>query len=223
MRIPRTQGPEPDQSATGLHREAWSAASATFRPSSVVLCGAVLLAIAPAAHLAFPDLDTPLWTLWGLALTVTGVGLALCGLRPWLTGLAILVGALFTAQGICLGLILAGLDTVAIAYNALAAPKLASVALLGLASGAQLRRCRRAWLVAAGLAGCLKIGLREVLDWSGPWQDSVDLTVTVLLAASLAIMASGLRSHETSWARRKVAQSAARFEDFNRSPSDPPS
>lgn len=158
------------------------------------------------------------WWLWDGGLVVAGLGLVLCAAQAWASPMVAVVGSVFIVQAIALAGAMVGSPMMARAYQLLAVPKVATVGLLAITEWGLHGRHRCVWLLVAGVVGTIKISWRTfAADHTTPVL--VDIAVTQLLAAALIVLALGMRRRESEWAVRRLADSSASFEDFNRLPT----
>jgi hypothetical protein len=174
------------------------------QPSSLVIAGAVAMAIAPLLARA-PGMGSWSWHLWAASLALVGLGLLLAGTRRWFTVLAAVAGGAFLLQLAMYLASLAGLPLAAWLYTVLAVPKVLLLMVLALAARRQVARWRRQLLlVTAALAAARTLG-RELGGVPASWSAWLDPLVTALLAGALVAFAVGLRHREGEEARRRLA------------------
>jgi hypothetical protein len=173
-----------------------------LRPSSLVLAGAVAMAIAPVLARA-PGVGAWSWHAWAVSLGLVGLGLLLTGTRRWSTWTAAVVGGVFLLQLAMYLASLAGIPRAAWLYTVLAVPKALLLVVLALAARRQVARWRRQLLLAtAALAATRTLG-RELGAVPTGWSAWLDPLVTALLAGALMAFAVGLRHRESEEARRR--------------------
>lgn len=199
---------------TSRNTNAWREVRGGVRPSLVLMIGAVVLLAGPTLARALPDTMIP-WYVWIGGLVVTGLALVGCLPRPWASFMVSLTGLLFLAQAVSLAVALAGIAEAARAYQMLAMPKLASLGALAYTERHQHGRPRLIWLATAGAVGLARIGARTALG-EFPYQAFLDLAAAALVSVALWFFARGLHRREDQWARRRLAEVSASFEDFNR-------
>lgn len=199
---------------------AWTTARHGPRPSTILAVGALLSALAPILLLL--GREQPAWACWLGSLLLIGGGLALSGLRPWLSFYALVPAALYLGQGLGLALAMAAdLAAGALAHQWLALPKLLALAMLGFFTARQIERRRRRWLAAAAALGALKSLLRDLGSLPDQAAAALDPALGLLLAWALLLTAGGLRAQETAWAVRLRRQTQAALDDFNPPPLPP--
>ncbi len=174
-----------------------------LRPSSLVMAGAVAMAIAPLLVRA-PGMGPWSWHLWAASLGLVGVGLLLAGTRRWLTVTAAVAGGAFLLQLAMYLASLAGLALAAWLYMVLAVPKALLLGVLALAARRQVAPWRRRLLLAAAALAAARTLGRELGALPSGWSAWLDPLVTILLAAALVGFAVGLRNRESEEARRRL-------------------
>lgn len=192
----------------------WGDLRAGLRPSTVLAVGAVLMAVGPVLE-RLPSPDLIPWYTWALGMALAGIGLLMCTPHAWASALVSVAGVLLLIHAGTLGTVLLGLAAVATAYRLLAIPKLVILGLLAYTERHQHGRQRRAWLAAAGSLGLAKIVWRTLAP-DAPWHGAADVLVNLVVAVSLWVFARGLRRREDTWARRRLAEVSASFQDFDR-------
>ncbi|MEZ4386642.1 MAG: hypothetical protein R3D98_03535 [Candidatus Krumholzibacteriia bacterium] len=192
---------------------AWGEVKAGLRPSTVVATGALAMALGPVLDRIVAG-GMLSWDAWLAGLLLVGIGLVMCTPHAWASPMVTLAGLVFMAQAATLAVALLGVATAARGYQMLAVPKVLALGLLAVTERRQHGRHRQRWLVAAGLLAAVKIVWR-VLDPDLPWLDAADLVVNLTVATALWIFARGLRRREDEWARRRLAEVSASFEDFD--------
>lgn len=195
---------------------AWAEVRAGLRPSVVLAAGAILMALGPILQ-RLPALDMLPWCAWAGGLILVGTGLVMCTPRGWASAMVSVAGVLFLAHAVALVAALLGLAVAAWAYQMLAIPKLVVVGALAITERQQHGRHRQVWLLAASGLGVAKIAARLAFP-DAAWHDAADVLVNLVVAAALWIFAQGLRRREDEWARRRLAEISASFEDFDRGP-----
>lgn len=199
---------------------AWGEVRAGIRPSTVLAVGAILMAIGPVLDRS-PSLDLMPWYVWATGMALAGIGLLMCTPHAWASALVSVAGLLLLLHSGALAAVLMGLAAVATAYRVLAIPKLVVLGLLAHTERHHHGRQRQLWLAAAGTLGLAKIVARTLAP-EAPWHDVADMLINLLVATALWMFARGLRRREDSWARRRLAEVSASFQDFDRR-SDHPS
>jgi hypothetical protein len=199
--------------------QTWGYLNAGPRPSTLLAGGAVVAALGPIA-LAL-QFATFAWVCWAIGLLLTGVGLLLSGLRPWLTSFAVVPAGMFLAQGASLLLTASGLAAAAAGYFALTLPKWLSLFVLAIVAARQVDRRRRRWLAVVVVLSSLKYLTRHLAQPPATVLAVLDILLAVLLASALVQWAVVLRRLETAWAAHRWRDTHARFEDFNPPPLQP--
>jgi len=193
-----------------------------MRVSSWLLVGAVLNVIAPVLS-RVPGSEGPAWILWGMSLLLIGIGLIMAGLRPWLTTYAVVPGIMYCVHAAALAFSLAGVDIAAYAYQVLVLPKHLTVAILAVVAHKDIAPHRRFILLGATLIATLKPVLREsgLLPQTPAAASWLDVSINLLVAVALVIVAAGLRRHEDELATAELATVGAMLSDFDRSQERP--
>jgi hypothetical protein len=182
----------------------------------VLAVGAILMALGPILQ-RLPAPDGLPWYAWAGGLILVGTGLVMCTPRIWASAMVSVAGLLFLAHAAALIAALLGLAVAAWAYQMLAIPKLVVVGALAITERQQHGRHRQVWLLVASGLGVAKIAARLAFPGAA-WHDAADVLVNLVVAAALWIFAQGLRRREDEWARRRLAEISASFEDFDRGP-----
>jgi len=192
----------------------WGDVRAGLRPSTVLALGAVLMGLGPLLE-QLPALDPIPWYTWAGGMVLAGAGLLMCTPHAWASALVSVAGLLLMVHAGLLGSLLLGLTATATAYRLVAIPKLMVLGLLARTERHQHGRHRQLWLAAAGTLGLAKIVWRTVSPDS-PGHGMADLLVNLVVAMALWVFARGLRRREDAWARRRLAEVSASFQDFDR-------
>lgn len=197
-------------------RSAWGEVRAGMRPSTVLAAGAILMALGPILQ-RLPEPGMVPWYAWAGGLLLVGTGLVMCTPHVWASAMVSVAGLLFLAHAVALIAALLGLAVAAWAYQMLAIPKLVIVGALAVTERQQHGRHRQVWLLVASGFGLAKIAARLAFP-DAAWHDAADVLVNLMVATALGIFAQGLRRREDEWARRRLAEISASFEDFDRGP-----
>lgn len=193
---------------------AWGDVRAGLRPSTLLALGAVLMGLGPVLE-QLPALDPIPWYTWGAGMMLAGAGLLMCTPHAWASALVSVAGLLLMIHAGLLGAVLLGLTASATAYRLVAIPKLVVLGLLARTERHEHGRHRQLWLAAAGTLGLTKIAWRTVSP-DAPGHVAADVAVNLVVALALWVFARGLRRREDAWARRKLAEVSASFQDFDR-------
>lgn len=197
-------------------QQAWREVRGGLRPSTVLSVGVSLLAAGPVLATALPGYMIG-WWLWLGGLFATGIGLTMCASRLWASRMVPLAGLMYVAHGVALSVAMLGVAEAARIYQMIAVPKVLTLALLAFTERHHHGRHRLIWLATASVLSAAKIGWRTLAQGL-PYREFLELGVALVVAVALWIFARGLRRREDQWARRRLAETSASLEDFNRTP-----
>ncbi len=192
------------------------------RPSLVIQIGAGVTVLAALSRAVFVALGLAAsthtlvaWWLWDLALALTGAGLAMTAIRPWMTRFGLVPAGFHLAQATVLAVVLIGSGVVAPAYHVLSTPKYLSLFLFTFTESRNLRLPRRLPLAAISLVGAAKTLITGRVAMTPVTGTLADTLVLVLLGWALFVVAGTLRRHENAWLERQIKARTAELADFN--------
>jgi len=204
----------------------WQELQGGLRPSSFLKYGGLLvwlsagLNIADNALFRLWDIDSltlflAAWIGWLLSLTVLAAAFSLIGYRPFMTGFGWIVGIFHLGQAVDLFLTLFSGPGLTFAIDAVALAKYITLLIFAVVERKKIGR-RMCWFLGSVAAlEVAKIATR--VSFSPPELVSLTGDVLLLIALGWAVfrLRHSVRDQEEHWAKKRLAERSASFEDFD--------